>query len=253
MTIRDPNIVKRERSKKRMYLAIKISVIIVISLVIYYVVATVVQVVTCYRTVEQLESKVIYLQSTNDVLHAHLSQKNIELDAKAKQIKKLEFELADWKSKYLTADLETKEKIAQYVIYSVIEYEGSKVVKEPDGGLSRYGINNKYHKVDVYKLTRTDAYRVIRTNYYDAARLYEFKSIRLQLAILHMYVLFGDKALNIIDGIYPRDYLKNLTDSSPELQQVMENLRFAFIRRALEINNQQYVKGWINRINKVFT
>ncbi|MEJ5257997.1 MAG: glycosyl hydrolase 108 family protein [Fervidobacterium sp.] len=145
--------------------------------------------------------------------------------------------------------------IVEYVIYSVVDFEGSTLTFDELGGFTKYGISSKHNPdVNIFNLTRDRAYYILYTRYYVPNRIYEFQSIRLQVAMMHMCTLFGKKALTIAYSVLPRSELIYLKDSDPRFPWIVEKLRTAFSQHARQIGTRypQYLKGWLNRINKVF-
>ncbi len=145
--------------------------------------------------------------------------------------------------------------IVEYVIYSVVDFEGSTLTFDELGGFTKYGISSKHNPdVNIFNLTRDRAYYILYTRYYVPNRIYEFQSVRLQVAMMHTCTLFGKKALTIAYSVLPRSELIYLKDSDPRFPRIVEKLRTAFSQHARQIGTKypQYLKGWLNRINKVF-
>lgn len=145
--------------------------------------------------------------------------------------------------------------IVEYVIYSVVDFEGSTLTFDELGGFTKYGISSKHNPdVNIFNLTRDRAYYILYTRYYVPNKIYEFQSVRLQVAMMHMCTLFGKKALTIAYSVLPRSELIYLKDSDPRFPWIVEKLRTAFSQHARQIGVRypQYLKGWLNRINKVF-
>ncbi|QAV33207.1 Glycosyl hydrolase 108 [Fervidobacterium changbaicum] len=148
-----------------------------------------------------------------------------------------------------------RDRTVEYVIYSVVDYEGDELTFDELGGFTKYGISSKHNPdIDVFRVTRKDAFNILYVRYYVPNKLYEYHSVRLQVALMHMCVLFGNKAFSIAYSIVPKSKLIILRDSDPEFPQVIEQLRLAFRQHAkqLGIKNPRYLNGWLNRIDKVF-
>lgn len=148
-----------------------------------------------------------------------------------------------------------RDRTVEYVIYSVVDYEGEALTFDETGGFTKYGISSKYNPdIDVFRVTRRDAFNILYARYYLPNGLYKFQSVRLQVALMHMCVLFGSKAFSIAYSVVPKEKLIALRDSDPDFPKIVEKLRLAFREHAkrIGIKNPKYLNGWLNRINKVF-
>ncbi|WP_448374300.1 glycosyl hydrolase 108 family protein [Fervidobacterium sp.] len=147
------------------------------------------------------------------------------------------------------------QRTVEYVIYSVVDYEGGTLTYDELGGTTKYGIASRFHPdINVYGLTRKDAFNILYARYYLPNRLYKFQSVRIQVALMHMCVLFGNRAFSIAYSTVPKERLITLRDSDADFPVIVEKLRIAFREHALRLGlrNTQYLKGWLNRIEKVF-
>ncbi|WP_448378666.1 glycosyl hydrolase 108 family protein [Fervidobacterium sp.] len=148
-----------------------------------------------------------------------------------------------------------KDRTVEYVIYSVVDYEGEALTFDETGGFTKYGISSKHNPdIDVFRITRQDAFNILYARYYLPNGLYKYQSVRLQVALMHMCVLFGNKAFSIAYSVVPKEKLITLRDSDPDFPKIIEKLRLAFRDHAkrIGIKNPKYLNGWLNRINKVF-
>ncbi len=148
-----------------------------------------------------------------------------------------------------------RDRTVEYVIYSVVDYEGEALTFDEAGAFTKYGISSKYNPdIDVFRITRQDAFNILYVRYYLPNGLYKYQSVRLQVALMHMCVLFGNKAFSIAYSVVPKEKLIVLRDSDPEFPKIIEKLRLAFREHAkrIGIKNPKYLNGWLNRINKVF-
>jgi ABC-type multidrug transport system fused ATPase/permease subunit len=148
-----------------------------------------------------------------------------------------------------------RDRTVEYVIYSVVDYEGEALTFDETGGFTRYGISSKYNPdIDVFHITRQDAFNILFIRYYLPNGLYKYQSVRLQVALMHMCVLFGKNAFSIAYSVTPKEKLITLRDSDPDFPKTIEKLRLAFRDHAkrIGIKNPKYLNGWLNRIDKVF-
>jgi hypothetical protein len=147
------------------------------------------------------------------------------------------------------------ERTVEYVVYSVVDYEGGAITYDEIGGTTKYGIASNFHPdINVYSITRKGAFNILYARYYLPNRLYKFQSVRIQVALMHMCVLFGNRAFTIAYSTVPKEKLINLRDSDEEFPAIVEQLRISFKQHAMKvgIKNQKYLRGWLNRIEKVF-
>jgi hypothetical protein len=162
---------------------------------------------------------------------------------------KLNKEIEDLKKALAT------ERTVEYVVYSVVDYEGEAITYDEIGGITKYGIASNFHPdINVYSITRKDAFNILYARYYLPNGLYKYQSVRLQVALMHMCVLFGNKAFSIAYSVTPKEKLITLRDSDPDFPKIIEKLRLAFRDHAkrIGIKNPKYLNGWLNRIDKVF-
>jgi len=149
---------------------------------------------------------------------------------------------------------EQDRRIMDYVVSSVLHFEGSAHDKYDPGGTTKYGISEKnYRMLSINSITWEKAREIYIQNYYLPMRLYEFNSVQLQKSILHMAVLFGKgTAKQIIAQHYDWEELKRLSDADPKIHDVLVKLRKTFKKHAKSLNNPRYIKGWVSRINYAF-
>lgn len=149
---------------------------------------------------------------------------------------------------------EQDRRIMDYVVSSVLHFEGSAHDKYDPGGTTKYGISEKnYRMLSINSITWEKAREIYIQDYYLPMRLYEFNSVQLQKSILHMAVLFGKgTAKQIIAQHYDWEELKRLSDADPKIHDVLVKLRKTFKKHAKSLNNPRYIKGWVSRINYAF-
>jgi hypothetical protein len=146
-----------------------------------------------------------------------------------------------------------KETVADYIVFSVVDYEGSSHDPEDPGGVTKYGISSRsYPQIDVKSLTRAQAAEIIKKDFYYGLGIDEFKSLRLQHALLHMVVLIGPKALDIANEVEDLEALKQITDSSPRLPKILKELKKQYANYLRGLNQPKFVKGWLRRVNYAF-
>jgi hypothetical protein len=145
------------------------------------------------------------------------------------------------------------EAIADYMVFSVVDYEGSTHDTEDPGGVTKYGISSRsYPQIDIRSLTRAKAAEIIKKDFYYGLGINEFKSLRLQHALLHMAVLIGPKALDIANEVKNLEALKQISDSNPKLPKILNALKKKYADYLRSLNNPKFVKGWLRRVNYAF-
>jgi hypothetical protein len=145
------------------------------------------------------------------------------------------------------------ETVADYMMFSVVDYEGSAHDPEDSGGVTKYGISGRsYPYINVQALTREQAAEIIKKDFYYGLSINEFKSLRLQHALLHMAVLIGPKALDIANEVENLEALKQISDSNPKLQKILNALKKQYADYLRSLNQPRFMKGWLRRVSYAF-
>lgn len=124
----------------------------------------------------------------------------------------------------------------------VFEFEGY-ISNDPVdlGGLTKYGISQKYHpNIDVMYLTKHDAYKIYRNEYWNVSGCNE---LRWPLCLVHF-----DTAVNCGIGV-----ANNLLSLSNGKWDKYLDLRIKHYYKIVENKPKQvrFLDGWLNRVNKI--
>lgn len=160
----------------------------------------------------------------------------------------------------------------------LLKMEGTKVVKEPTGDYSKFGLRSFYvkeynkkfkKKLKVRNLKEENARDIFREVFYKKYKINQIENLDKKIVITDTIyhqgtagIVLIQRALNKLkeenektleeDGVFGKETLQaiNKVDSN-EFKKILRNKRISYYKTRK--NFKRYGKGWLKRLNTVFS